>query len=69
MPSAMFDAMKPQQNSLQAQLAQFRAQFAPQTDPMQIIQQMLQQGRITQNQLNAVVAQAQQMFPNQLPNK
>lgn len=69
MPSAMFDAMKPQQNSLQAQLAQFKQQFAPNADPMQIIQQMLQQGRITQNQLNSVVAQAQQMFPNQLPNK
>lgn len=64
MPSAMFDAMKPQQNSLQAQLAQFKQQFAPNADPMQIIQQMLQQGRITQEQLNSVVARAQQMFPN-----
>lgn len=64
MPSAMFDAMKPQQNSLQAQLAQFKAQFAPKTDPMQIIQQMLQQGRITQDQLNAAYNRAQQMFPN-----
>lgn len=64
MPSAMFDAMKPQQNSLQAQLAQFKQQFAPNADPMQIIQQMLQQGRITQDQLNSAVARAQQMFPN-----
>lgn len=64
MPSAMFDAMKPQQNSLQAQLAQFKAQFAPHTDPMQIIQQMLQQGRITQDQLNSAYNRAQQMFPN-----
>lgn len=64
MPSAMFDAMKPQQNSLQAQLAQFKQQFLPNTDPMQIIQQMLKQGRITQDQLNSAVARAQQMFPN-----
>lgn len=64
MPSAMFDAMKPQQNSLQAQLTQFKQQFAPNTDPMQIIQQMLQQGRITQDQLNAAYTRAQQMFPN-----
>ena len=64
MPSAMFDAMKPQHNSLQAQLAQFKQQFAPNTDPMQIIQQMLQQGRITQDQLNAAYNRAQQIFPN-----
>lgn len=64
MPSSLFETMKPQQNSLQAQLAQFKAQFAPQTDPMQIIQQMLQQGRITQDQLNAAYTRAQQMFPN-----
>lgn len=64
MPSSLYETMKPQQNSLQAQLAQFKAQFAPQTDPVQIIQQMLQQGRITQDQLNAAYNRAQQMFPN-----
>lgn len=63
MPSSLYETMKPQQNSLQAQLAQFKAQFAPQTDPMQIIQQMLQQGRITQDQLNAAYTRAQQLFP------
>ena len=64
MPSAMFDAMKPQQNSLQAQLTQFKQQFAPNADPMQIIQQMLQQGRVTQEQVNSAYSQMMQMFPH-----
>ncbi len=61
MPSALFNAMMPQ-NDLQTQLAQFKAQFAPNTDPMQIINQMMQQGRITQEQVNAAYAQAQQLL-------
>ena len=61
MPSALFNAMMPQ-NNLQTQLAQLKAQFAPNTDPMQIINQMMQQGRITQEQVNAAYAQAQQLL-------
>lgn len=65
MPSSIYSAMQSNRKpDLQSQLAQFKAQFAPQTDPMQIIQQMLQQGRITQDQLNAAYTRAQQMFPN-----
>lgn len=61
MPSVLFNAMRPQ-NDLQTQLAQFKAQFAPNTDPMQIINQMMQQGRVTQEQVNAAYAQAQQLL-------
>lgn len=64
MPSSLYETMKPQQNSLQAQLAQFKQQFAPNADPMQIIQQMLQQGRITQDQVNFAYSQMMQMFPH-----
>lgn len=63
MPSVLFNAMRPQ-NNLQTQLEQFKQQFAPGADPMQIIQQMMQQGRITQEQINAAYTQAQQLFPN-----
>lgn len=62
MPSAMFNAMNPQQNSLQAQLAQFKKQFAPNADPMQIIQQMMQSGQISQQQFDAAYQQAQQLM-------
>ena len=61
MPSALFNAMMPQ-NNLQTQLAQLKVQLAPNTDPMQIINQMMQQGRITQEQVNAAYAQAQQLL-------
>lgn len=61
MPNAIFDAFRPQ-NDMQTQLAQFKQQFAPNTDPMQVINQMLQSGQITQEQLNAAYVQAQQLF-------
>lgn len=61
MPSTLFNAMN--QNSLATQIQQLKAQFAPGTDPMQIIQQMMQQGRVTQEQVNAAFAQMQQLFP------
>lgn len=61
MPSTIYNALQPQ-NDLQTQLAQFKAQFAPNADPMQIINQMMQQGRITQEQVNAAYAQAQQLL-------
>ena len=63
MPSTLFNAMQPQRNNLQAQLDQFKAQFAPNSNPMQIIQQMMQSGQISQQQLNAAYQQAQQLLP------
>lgn len=64
MPSTIFNALQPQRNDFRTQLEQFKQQFAPGADPMQIIQQMMQQGRITQEQVNAAYTQAQQLFPN-----
>lgn len=64
MPSTLFNAMQPQRNGLQAQLDQFKAQFAPNSDPTQILQQMMQSGQITQQQLNAAYQQAQQLMPH-----
>ena len=64
MPSTLFNAMQPQHNGLQAQLDQFKAQFAPNSDPTQILQQMMQSGQITQQQLNAAYQQAQQLMPH-----
>lgn len=63
MPSTLFNAMQNNQNSLQSQLAQFKAQFGQGADPAQILQQMMQQGRFTQEQVNAAFAQAQQIIP------
>lgn len=62
MPSALFNAMQPQRNDLQAQLDQFKAQFAPNSNPMQIIQQMMQSGQISQQQFDAAYQQAQQLM-------
>ena len=64
MPSTIFNALQPQRNDFRIQLEQFKQQFAPGADPVQIIQQMMQQGRITQEQVNAAYTQAQQLFPN-----
>lgn len=61
MPSVLFNAMRPQ-NDFRTQLEQFKQQFAPGADPMQIIQQMMQQGRVTQEQVNAAYTQAQQLL-------
>lgn len=61
MPSALFNAMGGQQNSLQSQVEEFKKQFAPNADPRQIIQQMMQEGKISQQQYNAAYAQLQQM--------
>lgn len=50
--------------NLQQQVANLKAQF-PGQDPNQIIQQMLNSGKVTQEQYNAAVAkyqQLQQMF-------
>lgn len=50
--------------NLQQQIDNLKAQFAGQ-DPNQIIQQMLNSGKVTQEQYNAAVAryqQLQQMF-------
>ena len=63
MPSALFNAMQPQRNDLQAQLDQFKAQFAPNSNPMQIIQQMMQSGQISQQQFDAAYQQARQLLP------
>lgn len=60
MPSVLFNAMKPQ-NGLQAQVEEFKKQFAPNADPRQIIQQALQDGKISQQQYNAAYTQLQQM--------
>lgn len=64
MPSTIFNALQPQRNDFRTQLEQFKQQFAPGADPMQIIQQMMQQGRVTQEQVNAAYTQAQQLFTN-----
>ena len=64
MPSTIFNALQPQRNDFQTQLAQFKQQFSPGADPMQIIQQMMQQGRVTQEQVNSAYSQMMQMFPH-----
>ena len=61
MPSALFNAMGGRQNSLQSQVEEFKKQFSPNTDPRQIIQQMMQEGKVSQQQYNAAYAQLQQM--------
>ena len=62
MPSTLFNAMQPM-NDLQTQIAQFKAQFQQGADPTQILHQLMQTGQVSQQQVNAAFAQAQQMFP------
>ena len=66
MPSTLYNAVG-QQGSFAEQLAQFKAQFAPNTDPRQIIQNGLQRGQFSQEQLNAAYAQMQQMQGGAIP--
>lgn len=61
MPSALFSAIGGQQKGLHAQVEEFKKQFMPNADPRQIIQQMLQEGKISQQQYNAAYNQLQQM--------
>lgn len=63
MPNPLFNAFQSQQPDFQTQLQQFKAQFGQGADPTQILQQMMQRGQITQEQLNAAYMQAQQFMP------
>ena len=55
----LYQQMQPQQNTnLLQKFQQFRQQF--QGDPQQMIQQMMNSGRINQNQYNQAVQMAQQ---------
>lgn len=63
MPNSLFNAFQTQQPDFQTQLQQFKAQFGQGADPAQILQQMMQRGQITQEQLNAAYMQAQQFMP------
>ena len=55
----LFQQMQPQQNTnLLQKFQQFRQQF--QGDPQQMIQQMMNSGRINQSQYNQAVQMAQQ---------
>ena len=61
MPSALFNAMGGRRKDLHSQVEEFKKQFMPSTDPRQIIQQMMQEGKISQQQYNAAYNQLQQM--------
>lgn len=63
MASTLFNAIGQGNNSFMTQLEQFKQQFGAGADPRQIIQQGIQQGRFTQEQVNAAYQQMQQMFP------
>ncbi len=59
MPKSMPGPMGNMQNMIQ-QFQHFKQTF--QGNPQQVIQQMLQSGQITQDQLNQAQAMAQQLF-------
>lgn len=64
MPSPLFDIYDGQRNpmmQLHQQVEAFKKQFAANADPRQIIQQALQEGKVSQQQYNAAYAQLQQM--------
>jgi hypothetical protein len=61
MPSALFNAMGGQRKDLHSHVEEVKKQFMPNADPRQIIQQMLQEGKISQQQYNAAYNQLQQM--------
>ena len=63
MASTLFNAMGQQDNSFMSELEQFKQQFGAGADPRQIIQQGIQQGQFTQEQVNAAYQKMQQMFP------
>lgn len=62
MKSSLYNAMQPQQGGIMQQLEQFKRQFGMNANPQQILQQALQSGQITQQQINAAYQQAQRMF-------
>lgn len=62
MPNPLFNAFQSQQPDFRTQLQQFKAQFGQGADPTQILQQMMQRGQVSQEQVNAAYAQVQQLF-------
>ncbi len=60
MPNPFFSALGGRQNSMIQQFQQFMSQMQGK-DPNAMIQEMVQSGKITQQQLNQVQQQAQQM--------
>ena len=65
MPSPLFNQLNPQQPNMIQQFMEFKKAFTG--DPKQIIQNMLNSGRISQTQLNQYANQANQIY-NQLKN-
>lgn len=64
MPSPLFNQLNPMgNNNLISQFMEFRKNFTG--DPKQIVQNMLDTGKITQTQLNQYANQANQIY-NQL---
>lgn len=57
MASTLFNAIGQQDGGFAQQLEQFKQSFGAGADPRQIIQQGIQQGRFTQEQVNAVYQQ------------
>lgn len=62
MPSPLFNQLQPQAapNNLLSQFMQFKRTFNG--DPKQMVQQMINSGRVNQAQLNQYVQQANQLY-------
>lgn len=61
MPSPLFNQLNPMpQNNIIQQFMEFRKNFTG--DPKQIVQNMLNSGRISQTQLNQYANQANQIY-------
>lgn len=64
MPSPLFDIYGGQQNAraqIQQEVEMLKKRFAPNTDPRQIVQQMLNSGEVSQAEYNAAYNQARLM--------
>lgn len=60
MPNPLFNQLNPTSNNIIQQFMEFRKNFTG--DPKQMVQQMLDSGRVSQAQINRYAQQANQLY-------
>ena len=60
MPNPLYSQLNPQRNNMMSQIMEFRKTFRG--NPQEIVQNMLNSGKITQEQINQYAKQATQIY-------
>jgi hypothetical protein len=60
MPNPLYSQLNPQRNNMMSQIMEFRKTFRG--NPQEIVQNMLNSGKITQDQINQYAKQATQIY-------